>query len=82
MAIHGYPRATLDIKLLTPETYVEEAIEVGIGCGFDIVGDDLSFKDGKVEIRRISKIDSVGEILSLDFVIVTPILTNVWEERE
>ncbi|HUF03662.1 MAG TPA: DUF6036 family nucleotidyltransferase [Aridibacter sp.] len=82
LAIHGYPRATLDIDLLIQEDQLDSALEVGYAQGFDIRGKDLSFKGGSIEIRRISKIDSVGEILSLDLVLVTPELEEVWENRE
>lgn len=82
LAIHGHPRATLDIDLLIEDVDLENALEVGQGRGFNIRGEDLSFKGGSIEIRRISKIDSVGEILTVDFILVTPDLSDVWEGRE
>ena len=35
-----------------------------------------------VEIRRFSKIDDSGEVLSLDLLLVTPQVEDVWETRE
>jgi hypothetical protein len=35
-----------------------------------------------VEIRRVSKIHTSGQILSLDLLLVTPALQEVWDERE
>ena len=43
---------------------------------------DMSFKERAVEIRRVSKIDDDGEVLSLDFLLVTPKVEDVWETRE
>ena len=41
----------------------------------------MSFKEGTVEIRRVSKI--VGEdVISLDLLLVTQHVEDVWEERE
>ena len=49
--------------------------------GFDIRGLDISFKERTVEIRRVSKV--VGEgIISLDLLLVTPYVEDVWQDRE
>ena len=42
----------------------------------------MSFKEGADEIRRVSKIDKDGEVLSLDFLLVTPKVKDVWETKE
>ena len=42
----------------------------------------MSFKERAVEIRRVSKIDDDGEVLSLDLLLVTPMVEDVWETRE
>jgi hypothetical protein len=42
----------------------------------------MSFKERAVEIRRVSKIDDDGEVLSLDLLLVTPMIEDVWESRE
>ena len=42
----------------------------------------MSFKESAVEIRRVSKIDEDGEVLPLDFLLVTPKVEDVWETRE
>ena len=42
----------------------------------------MSFRGGTVEIRRFSKVDrGSGEVLMLDFLLVTPPLASVWETR-
>ncbi len=48
--------------------------------GFEIRGLERSFREQAVEIRRVSKV--VGEdILSLDLLLVTPQVEDVWESR-
>ncbi len=71
MAVHKRPRMTIDIDILIPAE-----------LGYNIRGKDLSFANGAVEIRRVSKIDTnSGDLLSLDFLLVTPPLQTVWESR-
>jgi hypothetical protein len=81
MAAHGFVRATLDIDLLIRTESLEKAYEIGREKGFDIRGLDISFKEGAVEIRRISKI--IGEdTVSLDLLLLSPQMEDVWETRE
>ncbi|CAN5605321.1 hypothetical protein BH18ACI1_BH18ACI1_22990 [soil metagenome] len=82
LAIHGFARATLDIDILIQPESLEKAYQVGAENGFDIRGLDISFKERAVEIRRVSKIDDNGEVLSLDLLLVTPQVQDVWETRE
>ena len=82
LAIHGFARATLDIDVLIQPESLEKAYTVGAENGFDIRGLDISFKERAVEIRRVSKIDDNGEVLSLDLLLVTPQVEDVWETRE
>lgn len=82
MAIHGFARATMDIDLLIQAENLEKAYQIAATKGFDIKGLDISFKERAVEIRRVSKIDDDGEVLSLDLLLVTPYVEDVWESRE
>jgi cellobiose-specific phosphotransferase system component IIB len=82
LAIHGFVRATVDIDILIQPESLERAYQVGAEKGFDIRGLDISFKERAVEIRRVSKIDADGEVLSLDLLLVTPQVQDVWETRE
>src|SRR3954463_3097502 len=80
MAAHGFVRATLDIDFLIREESLSDAYRVAGEKGFDIRGLDISFKERAVEIRRISKI--IGEdVLSLDLLIVTPQVEDIWTSR-
>ncbi len=82
LAIHGFARATLDIDILIQPESLEKAYKIAAENGFDIRGLDISFKERAVEIRRVSKVDENGEVLSLDLLIVTPQVQDVWETRE
>jgi hypothetical protein len=81
LTIHGFPRATFDIDLLIREESLQRAFELAADQGFDIHGLDISFKERAVEIRRVSKIADDGEIISLDFLLVTPYVEDVWETK-
>ncbi len=82
LAIHGFARATLDIDVLIRAESLENAYKIAAENEFDIRGLDISFKERAVEIRRVSKIDDNGEVLSLDLLLVTPQVEDVWETRE
>ncbi len=82
LAIHGFARATLDIDVLIEAESLEKTFKIGSENGFDIRGLDISFKEEAIEIRRVSKIDDNGEVLSLDLLLVTPQVRDVWETRE
>jgi hypothetical protein len=82
LGVHGFPRFTVDIDILIrPEDEVR-AQSVAENLGFRIKARPMSFSQGATEIRRISKIDPEdGEILILDFLLVTPAVQNVWDTR-
>ena len=82
LTIHGFPRATFDIDILIRPESLEKAYEIAAEYEYDIRGLDMSFKERAVEIRRVSKIDETGEVLSLDLLLVTPHVEDVWEMRE
>ena len=82
LAIHGFVRATVDIDVLIREESLEKTYKIAETKGFDIRGLDSSFKERAVEIRRVSKIDDNGEVLSLDLLLVSPQVEDVWATRE
>ncbi len=82
VAIHGVVRATVDIDLLIRPESLEAAYDAARSLGYDIRGLEISFKERAVEIRRVSKVDVDGEVLSLDLLLVTPQIENVWLSRE
>jgi len=82
MAVHGLPRATVDIDLLILSEGLEEAKTLVRRLGYTIEALPMTFSRGKVEIRRLSKIDrETGIVLSLDMLLVTPEIVDVWQSR-
>jgi hypothetical protein len=82
MAIHGFARATVDVDLLVPRESVESVLEIAGRLGYSIPAHPMTFAGGAVEIRRVTRIDaSSGDMLSLDLLLVTPALSEVWETR-
>ncbi len=83
MAIHGFTRATEDIDLfIRPESYVrlKEAVAP---LGFTFEARPMSFSDGAMEIRRLTKLDPVdGDVLTLDLLLATPASESVWATRK
>ena len=81
VAAHGFTRATEDIDFLIRAESLDRAYEAAATVGYDIRGLDMSFKERTVEIRRVSKI--IGEdVISLDLLLVTPNVEDVWAGRE
>jgi hypothetical protein len=83
MAIHARPRTTVDVDLLVPSEHIEPAKGVARGLGYRIDGGRLILRQDIVEIHRLSKPDpETGDLLSLDLLVVTPALAEVWHTRE
>jgi hypothetical protein len=83
MAILGFPRATIDIDLLIPAEDLDKVWRVAQSFGYDVEGLPLHFHSGKIEIRRISKIDKeTKSLITIDFLLVTDALKEVWETRK
>lgn len=83
MAIHGAPRATVDIDLIIADVNLPKVWRIAGDLGYWVEGLPLSFDDGIIEIRRISKIDEETKTLfTIDFLLVTEGLKSVWETRE
>ena len=82
MAVHERPRMTIDIDILIQAESLDRVIAIATVLGYKIRGRDMSFANGAVEIRRVSKIDpESGDLLSLDLLLVTPQLRSAWESR-
>jgi hypothetical protein len=82
MAVHERPRMTIDIDVLIQAESLDRVTAIATELGYRIRGKDMSFANGAVEIRRVSKIDTAaGDLLSLDLILVTPKLRTVWESR-
>lgn len=82
VAIHGHPRATIDIDLMVEERDVIRAREVVRTLGYRFDAKPMTFQDGAVPIHRASKIDTDGEVLMVDLLVVTPATVNAWDSRQ
>ena len=79
MAIHGLPRATMDIDLLVLAGDLEKIWGIAQTLGYEVEGRPLHFD---IEIRRISKIDRVSKNLTtLNLLLVGEGIRDVWEDR-
>jgi len=82
MAVHQMPRMTIDIDLLITQESLASVMVISKELGYTIRGMDMTFAGGAVEIRRVSKIDpEAGDLLSLDFLLVTKDIRAVWDSR-
>jgi hypothetical protein len=80
MAIHGRPRATVDIDILILADSLQPVIQIAERLGYTIRGLDLNFDP--IRIRRISKLDSTtGIMLTLDMLLVANEIQTIWETR-
>jgi hypothetical protein len=83
MALYGHPRFTFDIDLLIRAKDLPAALAVAKACGFDDKPELLKLgqRTGKpVEIQRLNKFQA-EYFLTLDFVLVGPVLEDVWAGR-
>ena len=82
MAIYDRPRTTVDIDLLIVADSLDKAIEIGKSLEYTVRELDMAFANDAIEIRRVSKIDAeTGIVLSLDLLLVTPEIQNIWDSR-
>lgn len=82
MTIHGAPRATMDIDLLILSESLADVWKTAQDLGYWIEGLPMSFHEGAVEIRRISKIDNESrDTFTIDFLLVTPSLKEIWQTK-
>ena len=82
MAIYDRPRATVDIDLLIVADSLDKVIEVAKALDYTVRGLDMTFANDTIEIRRVSKIDpETGFVMSLDMLLVTPRIQQIWDSR-
>ena len=82
MAVYDRPRATIDIDLLILTQSLDGVMAIARTLDYPILGLERTFSGGTIEIRRVSKIDrEIGHLLSLDLLLVTPEIQNIWNSR-
>jgi len=80
MAVHGRPRATVDIDVLILSDTLTKVLELAEQQGYNIRGLDMNFDP--IQIRRVSKIDpDTRTVLTLDLILVTDAIRDVWQGR-
>jgi hypothetical protein len=80
MAVHGRPRATVDIDVLILSDTLTKVLEIAQQQGYTIRGLDMNFEP--IQIRRVSKIDpDTRTVLTLDLILVTDAIRDVWQGR-
>ena len=73
LAVHGYPRATLDIDLLALSGSGERILQCGRMLGFTLEAAPMQFSRGAVRIKRLSKAVAGNEdVLMLDVLSLSP----------
>src|SRR5262249_15577094 len=84
LAVHGKPRATVDIDILIQPADEEKVRSVADKLGFNLPAAAMNFAEGKIKIRRVSKMipKYAGDVLTLDMLLVTPAIESVWKQRE
>jgi uncharacterized nucleotidyltransferase DUF6036 len=79
MAIHGRPRTTVDIDILILADSLDRVMQIAEDLGYTIRGLDMNF--GPIK-RRVSKIDQATRfVLTLDMILVTDAIRDIWETR-
>jgi hypothetical protein len=81
MAVHGWPRATMDIDLLIEDASLERSRRIARELGFKHELGEIVLGRKAVRIHRMVKFAD-KEALPLDFLVVTPTLKAVWDTRE
>ena len=82
--VYGYARLTKDIDILVCQEELGKVKGIAKGCGFNIETGRIPFDlgtDRQTEIYRLVKIEE-EMLLMLDLVLVSPLLEDVWEDRE
>ncbi|MEK6323535.1 MAG: hypothetical protein AABN33_17995 [Acidobacteriota bacterium] len=82
VSVYSDPRATVDIDLLILPNDLDRARTAVQHLGYTIAAMPMTFAHGAIEIRRFSKLDTeAGDVLSLDLLLVTPEIVDVWASR-
>jgi hypothetical protein len=83
LAIYGIPRATVDFDLLISSEALGKASQIAQERGYTFIARPMVLASGAILIHRFSKKDAeTGFWVSLDFLLVTPSLEDVWNERK
>jgi len=83
LALYGILRATIDIDILIEKESLDQVQVLALGLGYTIKAEPMTSAQGAIEIRRVSKVDPEGgDLLSMDFLLVTPEISPIWKSRK
>jgi hypothetical protein len=84
VAVHGYVRATKDIDILIRQEALGEALRALALIGYDLEAGLFKFNQGsdsEMQLFRVSRAEGTS-LTTLDLMLVTPVLFEVWNDRE
>lgn len=84
VVIHGFARTTRDIDLLVLEADLERILVCVRGLNYNLDGGLIPLEFGEPferNVYRVSKAEG-RDLMSLDLVLVNPLLQRAWETRE
>ncbi|MEZ6059475.1 MAG: hypothetical protein R3C19_03840 [Planctomycetaceae bacterium] len=83
VAIHGFPRATRDLDVIIQEDDLARAETALQEIGFTVPAGIIPFGTGTQDVRKVFRISKPmgSEFLTLDLLLITPVLNDVWESR-
>lgn len=82
--IHGHIRSTTDLDFVIAERDRDRILGILEGLGYKYVAGPIPFDLGTPKERvlhRASRIES-DELLTVDLLLVTPVLEDIWKTRE
>lgn len=83
MAVHGFPRATVDIDLLVPDEHIGTARTCLKTLGYTHESGWMTFAGGAVRLFRMVKLDPQGgDFLVVDLLAASGDLVSVWQQRQ
>lgn len=83
LAIHEFPRATEDIDLLVQPEHLEKVKDLLKPLGFEVWSLPMDLDEGKVQIRRLVKLEQKGtDSLVVDLILVSgDVMEESWKTR-
>ena len=81
LAVHGHPRATRDLELITTAGSLEAFKAVARVHGFALEALPMTFSSSGITVHRLSRITGT-QLLMLDILLGEGPLLPVWESRE
>jgi hypothetical protein len=82
LAVYARTRATLDIDIMVEPDKIGKVKKIAENVGFNVPTAPMSFKNGAVQIHRMTKIDEESEEhLVLDLLLVTPQIKTSWDSK-